>query len=105
MRIDVVTIFPGMFAPVLDESIIKRAREGGRLDVAVHDLRRYTHDRRRTVDDRPYGGGPGMVMRPEPLFEAVEDLTRGTLESAAATCRILMSPQGEVLTSVLARSL
>ena len=72
MRIDVVTIFPEMFAPVLGASILKRAQEQGLLQVIVHDLRKFTHDKRRTVDDRPYGGGPGMVMKPEPIFEAVE---------------------------------
>ena len=65
MRIDIVTIFPEYFAP-LDLSLIGRARSGGLLDLAVHDLRAWTHDVHRTVDDTPYGGGPGMVMRPEP---------------------------------------
>jgi tRNA (guanine37-N1)-methyltransferase len=106
MRIDVVTIFPGMFAPVLDESILKRAQERGLLQIVVHDLRRYTHDRRRTVDDRPYGGGPGMVMKPEPLFEAVEDIREGTAKDFAglpgSRQTILMDPQGEPLNSALA---
>lgn len=109
MRIDVVTIFPGMFAPVLGESILKRAQQAGILEVAVHDLRRYTHDRRRTVDDRPFGGGPGMVMKPEPLFEAVEDIRRRTAarDGAVPGSRqtILMDPQGEPLSPALAREL
>src|SRR5688572_29785762 len=74
MRIDVVTIFPEYFGP-LDLSLIGKARAGGLLDVAVHDLRAWTHDVHRTVDDTPYGGGPGMVMRPEPWGEALDALT------------------------------
>ncbi len=101
MRIDVITIFPAMFSPVLNESIIQRAQDAGLLDIRVHDLRAYTHDKRRTVDDRPYGGGPGMVMKPEPLFEAVEAIR----PQASAGCTILMSPQGERLTPVLAKKL
>lgn len=74
MRVDVVTIFPEHFQP-LELSLIGRARASGRLDVAVHDLRTWTHDVHRTVDDTPYGGGPGMVMRPEPWGEALDALT------------------------------
>ena len=70
MRIDVVTIFPEYLAP-LDLSLIGRARSAGLLDVAVHDLRQWTHDVHRTVDDTPYGGGAGMVMAPEPIYAAV----------------------------------
>ena len=88
MKIDVLTLFPGMFPGPLDESIIKRACESGRLQLGVHDLRDYTHDRHRTVDDRPFGGGPGMLLKPEPLFEAVESL-RGE-----KTRVILTSPAG-----------
>ena len=73
MRVDVVTIFPEYFAP-LDLSLIGRARAAGQLDLAVHDLRSWTHDVHRTVDDTPYGGGPGMVMRPEPWGEALDAL-------------------------------
>ena len=76
MQIDVITIFPEMFPRVLGASIVKRAQVSGRLTIRVHDLRRYTHDKRRTVDDRPYGGGPGMVMKVEPIAEALEDLQR-----------------------------
>jgi tRNA (guanine37-N1)-methyltransferase len=71
MRIDIVTIFPEYFAP-LDLSLIGRARTAGLLDVAIHDLRAWTHDVHRTVDDSPYGGGAGMVMRPEPWGEALD---------------------------------
>ena len=99
MKIDVLTLFPGMFPGPLDESIIKRACESGRLQLGVHDLRDYTHDRHRTVDDRPFGGGPGMLMKPEPLFEAVEAL-RGK-----KTRVILTSPSGRPFRQQIAREL
>src|SRR5580692_247517 len=76
MKIDVLTLFPGMFAGPLDESIIMRARKAGLLDLKVHNLRDWTHDRHKMVDDRPFGGGPGMLLKPEPIFEAVEQLAR-----------------------------
>src|SRR6185312_169565 len=78
MKIDVLTLFPAMFAGPLDESIIKRARDTGLLDLKIHQLRDYTHDRHKTVDDRPFGGGPGMLLKPEPIFEAVEAIARET---------------------------
>ena len=99
MKIDVLTLFPGMFPGPLDESIIKRACESGRLRLGIHDLRDYTHDRHRTVDDRPFGGGPGMLMKPEPLFEAVEAL-RGE-----KTRVILTSPAGRPFRQQIAREL
>jgi tRNA (guanine37-N1)-methyltransferase len=99
MKVDVLTLFPAMFAGPLDESIIRRAREGGRLELAVHDLRGWTHDRHRTVDDEPYGGGPGMLLKPEPVFEAVEDL------ADEGTRVILMTPQGRSFKQALARDL
>lgn len=71
MRIDIITLFPQMFTGAFAESIIGRARSSGRVDIAVHNLRDYTYDRHRTVDDTPYGGGSGMVLKPEPLYEAV----------------------------------
>ena len=74
MRFDIVTIFPEFFAGPLDYGIVRRAREAELIEARVHDLREFTHDRHRTVDDRPFGGGEGMVMKPEPLFEAVESL-------------------------------
>jgi tRNA (guanine37-N1)-methyltransferase len=74
MQFDIVTIFPDFFTGPLDYGIVRRAREAHLVDVRVHDLREYTHDRHRTVDDRPFGGGEGMVLKPEPLFEAVESL-------------------------------
>lgn len=104
VQVDVVTIFPEMFPGVLGASILKRAQEAGLLTVRVHDLRRWTHDKRRTVDDRPYGGGPGMVMKIEPLAEAVEALTAGC--GAHRRCEtVLMSPEGEPLSTPLAQAL
>src|SRR5215475_11615233 len=99
MKIDVLTLFPGMFAGPLDESIIKRAREAGLLDLQIHNLRDYAHDRHRTVDDRPFGGGPGMLLKPEPLFEAVEKLARET------TRVVLLSPAGRTFNQAIAREL
>jgi tRNA (guanine37-N1)-methyltransferase len=99
MKIDVLTLFPGMFAGPLDESIIKRARERGLLDLRIHNLRDWTHDRHKTVDDRPFGGGPGMVLKPQPLFEAAESLT------SPGTRIILMSPGGRRFTQAIAREL
>ena len=99
MKIDVLTLFPGMFAGPLDESIIKRAREKGILDVGIHNLRDWTHDRHKTVDDRPFGGGPGMVMKPEPVFEAVEAMRKEN------TRVILLGPAGRKLTQEIGRDL
>ena len=72
MRIDVLTLFPAMFVGPLDVSIVQRARTAGLMDLRVQNLRDYTHDRHKTVDDKPFGGGPGMVLKPEPIFAAVE---------------------------------
>ncbi|MBI4342577.1 MAG: tRNA (guanosine(37)-N1)-methyltransferase TrmD [Candidatus Omnitrophica bacterium] len=116
MLIDVITIFPEMFPPVLGASILGRAQASGRLRIQTHYLRDYTHDRHRSVDDRPYGGGPGMVMRVEPIFEAVEAIKRkcghtGVRHPACGgepdtVCQmILMSPQGERLSSPAAQQL
>jgi tRNA (guanine37-N1)-methyltransferase len=102
MKIDVLTLFPGMFAGPLDASIVGRARTAGILQLGIHDLRGWTHDRHRTVDDTPYGGGPGMVLKPEPLFEAIEAL-RG--ERGAGTKVILTSPSGRVFNQEIAREL
>ena len=99
MKIDVLTIYPGMFPGPLDESIVKRAQESGKLQLRFIDLRDYTHDRHRTVDDRPFGGGPGMLMKPEPLFEAVENL-RGS-----NTRVILTSPAGRQFKQEIAKQM
>jgi tRNA (guanine37-N1)-methyltransferase len=97
MRVDVLTLFPAMFAGPLDESIVRRARVAGLLDLKVHNLRDWAKDRHKTVDDRPFGGGPGMVLKPEPLFEAVESL-RGE-----GTRVVLTSPSGTVFNQAMAR--
>jgi tRNA (guanine37-N1)-methyltransferase len=99
MKIDVLTLFPGMFAGPLDESIVQRAREKGLLELQIHNLRDFTHDRHRTVDDRPFGGGPGMLLKPEPIFEAVEKLAKDQ------TRVVLLSPAGRPLTQRLAAEL
>jgi tRNA (guanine37-N1)-methyltransferase len=93
MRIDVITIFPELFDPFRDTSLIGQARSEGRIAFEAHDLRDWTRDRHRTVDDTPFGGGPGMVMKPEPLVEAIEALA-GVKGERSRTRVILMSPQG-----------
>lgn len=107
MRIDVLTIFPEMFPPVLGASILKRASAKGVVRIRVHDLRDWSRDKHKKVDDRPYGGGPGMVMRPEPFFDAVDDLKRRSAEGGRAQEPhvILLSPQGQKLTQAKAASL
>jgi tRNA (guanine37-N1)-methyltransferase len=99
MKIDVLTLFPGMFAGPLDESIVRRARDEGKLELRVVNLRDYAHDRHKTVDDRPFGGGPGMLLKPGPIFEAVEALRD------SGTRVVLLSPAGRVFTQSVAREL
>jgi len=99
MKVDVLTLFPAMFVGPLDESILRRARESGRLELAVHDLRDWTRDRHRTVDDTPYGGGPGMVLKPEPIFEAIDELAGETTQV------VMLTPQGEPFHQAKARAL
>jgi tRNA (guanine37-N1)-methyltransferase len=99
MKIDVLTLFPGMFAGPLDESIIKRARQAGLLELGLHNLRDYAHDRHKTVDDRPFGGGPGMLLKPEPLFEAIGAL------AGERTRVILLSPSGRMFNQAIAAEL
>ena len=113
MRFDIVTIFPEFFAGPLDYGIVRRARETKLIEARVHDLREFTHDRHRTVDDRPFGGGEGMVMKPEPLFEAVGSLVGGdgaagnASESVAArtgkTAIVLLSAAGKMFRQETAR--
>lgn len=102
MRIDVVTIFPAFF-DVLEVSLIGKARERGLLDVRVHDLRQWTHDRHRTVDDTPYGGGAGMVMKPEPWGEALDELAPA--DASARPTIVFPSPAGELFRQSTAREL
>lgn len=99
MKINVLTLFPEMFAGPLDVSIVQRARKTGLLDLRVHNLRDWTHDRHKTVDDRPYGGGAGMVMKPEPIFEAVESLADDK------THVVLLAPAGRVFKQAIAQEL
>ncbi len=102
MRIDVVTIFPEFFS-VLDVSLIGKARESGLLDVVAHDLRDWAHDRHRTVDDSPYGGGAGMVMKPEPWGEALDALIDPAAQPAPLV--LFMTPAGTPFTQSIAREL
>src|SRR6202161_1130883 len=105
MRFDIVTIFPEFFAGPLDYGIVRRAREAQLIEARVHDLREFTHDRHRTVDDRPFGGGEGMVMKPEPLFEAVESLLGENSAAAppAETAIVLLSAAGKLFTQEMSR--
>lgn len=110
MRFDLITIFPEFFDGPLDFGILRRAREAGLVEVHVQDLREFTRDRHRTVDDRPFGGGEGMVLKPEPLFEAVESLLGRSLGDAAhptapdpKTAILLMSAAGKLFNQETAR--
>jgi tRNA (guanine37-N1)-methyltransferase len=101
MKFDVFTLFPEMFSAYLDESILKRARAAGLLEVGLHNIRDYTTDKHHTTDDEPYGGGGGMVMKPEPIFAAVESV----LGAPPACPLILLTPQGRPFTHKVAEKL
>src|SRR5215472_10968614 len=123
MRFEIITIFPGFFAGIFEHGIVRRAQAEGLVNVSVHDLRAFTHDRHRTVDDRPFGGGEGMVLKPEPLAEAMESLgieakgrceqnhkqvlrsTQDDTSEHRATRVILLSAQGTPFTQAVARDL
>jgi tRNA (guanine37-N1)-methyltransferase len=107
MKIDIVTIFPDFFRGPLDYGIIRRARESGLAAIEVHDLRAFAHDRHRTVDDRPFGGGEGMVLKPEPLFECLETLgvVARAERKAASQSVILLSAQGKRFDQATAQDL
>jgi tRNA (guanine37-N1)-methyltransferase len=108
VRVDVLTIFPGIFEGPLRESLLGRAIAGGLLDVRVHDIRDFTSDRHRQVDDEPFGGGPGMVMKPEPVFAGVESLGgngNGEPDAPGQPRTILLSPAGRRLDQALVREL
>src|ERR1700747_3737704 len=100
MRFDIITIFPDFFRGPLDYGVLRRAREEKLVEVNVRDLRAFTHDRHQTVDDRPFGGGEGMVLKPQPIFECVESLGMGSreqrLRSEAKESVILLSAQGRL---------
>jgi tRNA (guanine37-N1)-methyltransferase len=118
MRFDIITIFPEFFGGPLDYGIVRRAREARLVEACIHDLRDFTHDRHRTVDDRPFGGGEGMVMKPEPLFDAVETLLERKIPHSAAmrteepaaiaspgTAIVLLSASGKIFRQETARRL
>jgi len=107
MKFDIITIFPDFFRGAFEHGIIRRAMVAGLVEIAAHDLRGWTSDKHRQVDDRPFGGGDGMVLKPEPIFAAVEELTgaRAGESYGRGTRVLLMSPQGRVLTHAMAAEL
>ena len=107
MQFEIITIFPGIFAGFFEHGIVRRAQAEGLVTINVHDLRGFTHDRHRTVDDRPFGGGEGMVLKPEPLAEALESLAIGKKAERQndSTRVILLSAQGRPFTQAVAREL
>jgi tRNA (guanine37-N1)-methyltransferase len=110
MKIDILTIFPDFFRGFLDHGIVRRARETGLVEISIHDLRTFTKDKHRTVDDRPFGGGEGMVLKPEPIFECLESLgdvasREQRLSASPRQSVILLSAQGRRLDQALAAEL
>jgi tRNA (guanine37-N1)-methyltransferase len=107
LRCDIITIFPELFREAFDYGIIRKARAAGLVETEAHDLRRWTSDKHHIVDDRPFGGGEGMVLKPEPIFRAVQELTgSGERKAYSAQTRVvLLSPQGRVFTQAIARDL
>jgi tRNA (guanine37-N1)-methyltransferase len=108
MKFDIVTIFPEFFAGPLHYGIVRRARESGLIGIRVHDLRQFAHDRHKTVDDRPFGGGEGMVLKPEPMFEAVETILSDALPDDAqgrpdGTAVVLLSASGKIFAQKMAQ--
>ena len=109
MKFEILTIFPDFFRGPLDYGIVRRAREAGLIDIGIHDLRGFTRDRHRTVDDRPFGGGEGMVLKPEPIFECLEAMNVSSredrLRNGARETVVLLSPQGQLFTQAVAQEL
>jgi len=107
LRFDIITIFPDFFREAIDCGIVRRARNAGLVQINAHDLRQWTTDKHHVVDDRPFGGGDGMVLKPEPIFAGVEALTGATRreELPPRTRVVLLSAQGQVLTQTLAQDL
>src|SRR6186713_1185624 len=99
LRFDIITIFPEFFSEVIDCGILRRARNAGLVEITAHDLRQWTTDKHHVVDDRPFGGGDGMVLKPEPIFTAIERLlgTANADEYPKGTLVVLLSPQGTPL--------
>ncbi|HEY6352741.1 MAG TPA: tRNA (guanosine(37)-N1)-methyltransferase TrmD [Candidatus Angelobacter sp.] len=109
MKFEIVTIFPDFFRGPLDYGIVRRAREAGLIEISIHDLRAFAPDKHRTVDDRPFGGGEGMVLKPGPIFECVESLKvaprEERLSESAIETVVLLSPQGRMFTQAMAQQL
>ncbi len=109
MKFEIITIFPDFFRGPLDYGIVRRAREAGLIEIGIHDLREFTHDRHRTVDDRPFGGGEGMVLKPEPIFECLESLDDSPREERVGArgreSVVLLSPQGQMFTQAVAQEM
>jgi tRNA (guanine37-N1)-methyltransferase len=109
MKFEILTIFPDFFRGPLDYGIVRRAREAGLIEIAIHDLRSFTHDRHRTVDDRPFGGGEGMVLKPEPIFDCLEAMQVAPREERLSKdgreTLVLLSPQGQLFTQSVAQEL
>jgi len=103
MRIDILCLFPDMFTSPFEQSIIKRAKESNLLNIVTHNIRDYTHDSHHTVDDYPYGGGPGMILKPEPIFELAETIQHGVDTDDMPI--VLLTPQGKLLTQKIIRDL
>jgi len=107
MKFEIITIFPDFFRGPLDYGIVRRAREAGLIEIGIHDLRAFAHDRHRTVDDRPFGGGEGMVLKPEPIFECLESLgvapRQERVGEQGRESVVLLSPQGQMFTQAVAR--
>ena len=103
MRIDIFCLFPEMFTSPFNQSIVKRAKERGLVNIVIHNIRDYTHDKHHTVDDYPYGGGPGMVLKPEPVFEAVETVKQQL--DVTEMPIILLTPQGRLLNQQVAQEM
>ena len=107
LRFDIITIFPDFFREAIDCGILRRARNAGLVEVKAHDLRQWTTDKHHVVDDRPFGGGDGMILKPEPIFTGVEALTGASRKEdfPASTRVILLSAQGQVFSQALAQDL
>ncbi|MGD0931070.1 MAG: tRNA (guanosine(37)-N1)-methyltransferase TrmD [Candidatus Korobacteraceae bacterium] len=109
MKFEIITIFPDFFRGPLDYGIVRRAREAGLIEIGIHNLRAFAHDRHRTVDDRPFGGGEGMVLKPEPIFECLESLAIAPREERVGArgreSVVLLSPQGQMFTQAVAQEM
>ncbi len=105
MRFHIITIFPHLFDSFLSESLIKRAQHNGHIEILVHNLRDYTTDKHKTVDDTPYGGGPGMLLKPEPIFKAVRAIVAASAVPREQIRVILLTPQGQTFTQQKAQQL